>query len=206
MFRVSPGTVLRRAAVVSLLALSTNLVACGDDETDSAAGVSAPRAADASTPSTPASKPKNTDPNKGNPKADKISPEEAAKVSDTPETNETVAAASERERGARQLGKQIKSAVSALRQAGEKTDSEPRTQDDGEASITVGDTTILFYSSDRRAAESAQQFQKFSAMNPGHGRVARAENRVYVLTAKDDVDESAKADFRKLRDIVERDV
>lgn len=192
MFRVSQGTVLRRAAAVSLVVLSTSLVACGDDEPTAASEGTTPTQAAAV----------NTDPSKGNPSLDEISTEDAAKVSDTPESKATIDAASTAKISTADLEAQIHDARKALKGAGEKPKSSPPAQG-AQGSITVGGTSIIFYASLREAAEGASQFEKFSVLNPGYSRVARAENRVYVLSTQSKISDSDKQGFKELRDVVE---
>jgi hypothetical protein len=226
MFRVPEDTVLRRLAATSLLVIASTLAACGgSDAPDTASTEGSTPAATSAPVAVPVTTPPTTPEDKKAAKKAAKEAEQAAKaaakqaesdatahnaaeaqanvpkVSETPETDATVADADTKSYTKADIKSQYNQANAALSKAGEVT---TKAESPAPAMATIQDvnTTIVFYKSAHSAAKNAKAFQLVIAANPTYGRIARKDNRLYLLATPKAITDDDTAAFKKVQEIV----
>lgn len=171
MFRVLEDTVLRRAAAITLVALTTSLAACGSEDVGDAAAPagSTPPAVVASTP-----------------------PTKAPKAAAEPRT--------ESKATAKATADKMSQVEAALKAAGFKP-SASEVSSGAEGTIQVNNIAVVFYPSKAKAKEAADLFGKAIKSNPGYGAIAQQGARVYVLSSATKVGDKERAEFAKVQEI-----
>jgi hypothetical protein len=123
------------------------------------------------------------------------------KVSETPETDATVADASTTSFTKADIKSQVNQANAALSKADEQT-AKVDSPAPSMGAIQDGNTTIVFYKSAHSAAKNAKDFQAAVATNPTYGRIARKDNRVYLLSTQKAITDADLKAFKTVQSIV----
>lgn len=207
MFRVPENTVMRRAAVTTMILLSsTTFAACGgldapEDQASATSGTTAAESAPAATSTTPVDSGTS---NNTAPRADGLQVEKSSKSSDTPETKATIAKAKKRKKPADDatLKAQSEKVLAALQSDGFNATSLPP-YSAAKYAVQIGTTSMLFYVSPAVAAEDASVYERLIKTRPGYGRTARDGNRVYLLNSREKLTDEQIDTFRDIRAVAE---
>jgi hypothetical protein len=188
--------------------LTTGLAACGSDGDPQAKAPAATVAAPASTPLTKAqqaaaNKVAAANLSKAKAQAEKLVAKNIPTVNASPETTHTIAIASAKPRSTHSMNDDIATAQKALAKAGQ-TATRVKVTGGASAAIQIKNTTVVFFSSDKKAASSDQTFTLAIAANPDYGRIARTNNRVYLVSSGQKISAGDIAAFKSVQSIVDK--